>query len=65
MVSNIIAPIIEYKIVDIKEVDHIEHNSLRDIYNIIVEFKKKDGVVPVSMSITDKGEIVGSTVTVL
>lgn len=57
--AEAIAPAIEYGIIDISK----EESGGYDTYKITIEFKKKKETVPVSMSITNNGNIIDGSIT--
>ena len=58
--AEAIAPVIEYSVIDIKE----EASGRFDTYRVTMEFTKKKGSVPVSMSITNSGNIIDGSISI-
>lgn len=54
--AGVIAPVIEYSVVDI-----IEELDVYKTYRVKIEFKNKKGIVPVSISITKDGKIIAGS----
>lgn len=57
--AEAIAPVIEYRVIDIIE----EESGGYGTYKITIEFNKKKETVPVSMSITNDGNIIDGSIT--
>ena len=58
--AEAIAPVLEYSVIDVTEEESGGYNT----YRITIEFKNKKGVVPVSMSITNRGNIIDGSISI-
>ena len=58
--AEAIAPVLEYSVIDVTEEESGGYNT----YRITIEFKNKKGAVPVSMSITNRGNIIDGSISI-